>query len=178
MAREYARAALSLAQAEGAAADLEGDCRRLGVLLEQEPRLRAALTDPSYPREARERFLEELFRERLHPLTLNFLRFLILQGRAREVASFTEEVLLQAAQARRRVLAEVRTAEPLEEEQRERLVEALEKATGMKVELKEVVERGLLGGVVVKVGDRVFDGSVKGRLGALKEALERGVLPG
>jgi F-type H+-transporting ATPase subunit delta len=69
------------------------------------------------------------------------------------------------------VAAEVRSAVPLDEDQRRRLAEALSAATGRAVEVKVVVDPEVLGGVVAQVGDTVIDGSVRARLDELRERI-------
>jgi F-type H+-transporting ATPase subunit delta len=68
-------------------------------------------------------------------------------------------------------VGEVRTAIPLDDEQRRRLTEALERATGKKIELKVIVDPSVVGGIVARVGDTVIDGSIRHRLEQLREAL-------
>ena len=65
----------------------------------------------------------------------------------------------------------MRSAIPLTDDQRQRLAEALSKATGKRVSVKVVVDPGVLGGIVAQVGDTVIDGTVRHRLEVLKESL-------
>ena len=69
-----------------------------------------------------------------------------------------------SAERRQHAVAEVRSAFPLDEQQRRRLEEALSRATGKTVEVKVVVDPSVVGGAVAQVGDVVFDGSVRTRL--------------
>jgi F-type H+-transporting ATPase subunit delta len=66
-------------------------------------------------------------------------------------------------------VAEVRSATPLDNRQRNALEKALGEATGKKVEVKVLVDPSIIGGVVAKIGDTVIDGSVKRRLQQLRE---------
>jgi F-type H+-transporting ATPase subunit delta len=74
-----------------------------------------------------------------------------------------------AAESRQSVVAEVRSAVPLDDSQRQQLASALSKATGKKVEVKVLIDPSVIGGIVSKVGDTVIDGSVRRRLEQLKE---------
>jgi F-type H+-transporting ATPase subunit delta len=69
------------------------------------------------------------------------------------------------------VVGEVRSAVPLTDAQRRRLAEALSSATGRKVEVKVIVDPDLVGGVVARVGDVIFDGSIRSRLDEAKQQL-------
>jgi F-type H+-transporting ATPase subunit delta len=66
-------------------------------------------------------------------------------------------------------VAEIRTAVPLDDSQRDRLAEALSAATGKRVELKVIVDPAVLGGILTRIGDTVIDGTVRHRLDQLKE---------
>ena len=72
---------------------------------------------------------------------------------------------------RQHELAEVRSAVDLTAAQRDRLAEALSRATGRQVEVKVVVDPSVVGGIVARVGDEVFDGSIASRLEDAKQAL-------
>ena len=69
------------------------------------------------------------------------------------------------------VLAEVRTALPLEDEQRRAVTERLGELTGETVEMNEVVDESLIGGIAVRIGDRLYDASVRNRLERLRARL-------
>ncbi|MGZ4137558.1 MAG: ATP synthase F1 subunit delta, partial [Actinomycetota bacterium] len=90
---------------------------------------------------------------------------------AREIPDIVEELARMAAAEREHVLGEVRAAVDLSKDQRERLAQALSRATGHVVDVKVVVDPSVIAGVVARVGDMVFDGSVAGRLKAAKRAM-------
>ncbi|HEV3475166.1 MAG TPA: ATP synthase F1 subunit delta, partial [Actinomycetota bacterium] len=82
----------------------------------------------------------------------------------RQLTAIVDDLVALAAERRRSVVAEVRTAVELTDEHRRSLAEALERATGKKVELKAIVDPSVIGGVVARVGDQVIDGSIRRRL--------------
>jgi F-type H+-transporting ATPase subunit delta len=92
-------------------------------------------------------------------------------GQARRIGGIAEELAREAAHRSERTLAEVRAAVPLSDRQRERLADALTRATGHPVELKVDVDPSVVGGVVARVGDEVFDGSLASRLTEAKQRL-------
>jgi F-type H+-transporting ATPase subunit delta len=99
------------------------------------------------------------------------LSFLIAAGRARDLRKIVDAFLQTAAATREHAVAEIRTAVPLTDAQRERLERALSQATGRTVDAKVVVDPTVIGGVVARVDDLVFDGSVASRLEDAKQAL-------
>jgi F-type H+-transporting ATPase subunit delta len=167
--RGYAEALFSIARAEGALPAVEDELYAFGKALGQNNRLREAITDASLPAENKKGLIRDLLGERTHPLTASLLGFVVDAGRAREIAKIVDELARMAADEREHALAEVRTAVELTDEQRERLGRALSRATGKRVEVKAVVDPTLVGGVVARVGDEVFDGSVARRLAAFDQ---------
>lgn len=169
--RGYAQAMFSVAEAEDVLDEVEDELFRFARTLEQQHELRDALTDPGLPAERKRALLAEVLGERTDPVTVNLLGFVIEQGRARELGAIVDELVAVAAERRQSAVAEVRTAVPLDAGHRDRLAEALERATGRKVELKVVVDPTVVGGVVARVGDQVIDGSVRRRLELARERL-------
>jgi F-type H+-transporting ATPase subunit delta len=169
--RAYAQGLLSLAEAEGALDRVQDELYTFAKAVEKNAELREALTDMSLPPENKKALIADLLGERAHPLTATLAGFLVDAGQARRLVPIAEELARLAAERSERTLAEVRTALPLTERQRARLQEALAKATGHPVELKVIVDPSVVGGVVARVGDEVFDGSVASRLADAKHHL-------
>ena len=175
MAREairgYAQALFSVAQAEDALETVEDELFRFARALEQEGELRESLTDPALPIERKKAVLRDILGERASTHTISILGFLVEQGKARELSAIVDELVALASEQREAAVAEVRTAVPIDETQRDELAKALEQATGKKVEMKVVVDPSILGGVVARVGDQVIDGSIRRRLELARDQL-------
>jgi F-type H+-transporting ATPase subunit delta len=169
--RGYARALLSIAETEGALDRVQNELYAFAKSVERQPELRDALTDASLPNERKRAVIDELLGSRAHPLTTRLVGFLVDAGQARRIGAIAEELAREAARTSDRTLAEVRTAVPLSEAKQKLLADALTKATGHAVELKIDVDPSVIGGVVARVGDQVFDGSVASRLEEAKQHL-------
>ena len=167
--RGYAEAMFRVVQAEGELERVEDELYRFGKVLETNHELKQALTDRSIDRTQRTKILDELLADKVSPHTLSLLSFVIEQGRGRQLPEIVEQLSQLAADARQAVVAEVRSAIPLDDSQQSALAEALSKATNKKVEVKVIVDPSVLGGIVATVGDTVIDGTVKHRLDQLKE---------
>jgi F-type H+-transporting ATPase subunit delta len=170
----YAAALLSVAGAEDAVAEVEDELFRFGRTLESSNELRDALIDPALPNERKKALIQDLLGERATPTTIHLLVLVVEQGRGRQLDVIAERVSELAAERRRAVVAEVRSAVDLSEEERRRLTDGLSRATGKQVELKVIVDPEVIGGVVARVGDQVFDGTVRTRLEAARERLGSG----
>jgi F-type H+-transporting ATPase subunit delta len=167
----YAQALFAVARAEGVLTKVEDELYAFGKALEQHTELREALTDAALPAENKKAVVHDVLGDRVNPLTVSLLGFVIDAGRAREIPKIVEELARKASAEREHALAEVRSAVELTAEQRERLAQALSHATGRKVDVKVVVDPSVIGGVVARVGDEVFDGSIANRLEDAKQAL-------
>lgn len=165
----YARALFNVVQAEGELDRVEDELYRFGKILDSNHELKQALSDQSVDRIQREKILGELLEDKVSPHTLGLLTFIVGQGRARQLPQILEQVSALAAEARNSVVAEVRTAVPLDAAQRNALAESLSKATGKKVDVKAIVDPSVLGGVVAKIGDTVIDGTIRHKLEQLKD---------
>lgn len=160
----YAKGLLAVAEAEGELAQFEDELFSFAKALERETGLREALTDPALPAERKKALVRDLVGDRATTLTVSALDLVIEQGRAKDLGRIIEEFVRLAAERRRHVVAEVRSAVQLDERQRERLTAALSRATGLAVEVKVVVDPSVVGGVVARVGDEVLDGTVRTHL--------------
>lgn len=165
----YAGALFQVVRAEGELDRVEDELYRFGKLLETNNELKQALSDQTIESDQRKKVLGELLDGKVSPHTLGLLGFVVEQGRARQLPQILSELSDLAAEARDAVVAEVRSAIPLDDQQKTSLAQALSKTTGKKVELKVIVDPDVLGGVVAKVGDTVIDGTVRRRLEQLKE---------
>jgi F-type H+-transporting ATPase subunit delta len=168
----YAEALFGVVRAEDELDRVEDELFRFGKLLESNHDLKQALSDRALDRTQRIKILEELLGDKVSSHTLALLTFIVSQGRARQLPQILEEVANLAAEARDSVVAEVRSAVPLDEGQRRSLAEALSKSTGKKVDVKVLIDPSVIGGVVAKVGDTVIDGTVRRRLEQLKEQVK------
>jgi F-type H+-transporting ATPase subunit delta len=105
----------------------------------------------------------------------NFFAFLIEQRRLVAFDAIHDEFNRLADEAAGRVRAEVRSANPLRDEQRARLVDALARRTGKNIELTVHVDPSLIGGAIATVGGLVFDGSLRTQLSQLRSTLTQGL---
>ncbi len=168
----YAAAMFEVARAEDALEAVEDELFRVARTFEANEELRSTLTDPAVPIDRRLSILDDLLGGgRASPVTSALVAFVVAAGRGRELPAIIDKLVERAAGERSEVVAEVRTAIPLDDQMRERLGAALSSATGKTVSVKGVVDPSVLGGVVARIGDTVFDGSVRHRLDQLKEAI-------
>ena len=168
-----ANAALRAAEGDGVLDDVEDELFRFARLLEREPALRAALTDPGLPVQNKSGLVRTLLTDRAQPATVRLVEIVVTRPRGRSVEAALEELSRLAAARRQRLVAHVRVARPLDEAQTARLASALERTYGRQVALQVDVDPSVLGGVEVRVGDSVLDGTVARGLQKARRQLVR-----
>ena len=167
----YAAALVEVARAEGSLPQVENELFSLARAFESSDELRETLTDQALPAERRQAIVENLLGGKASPITTNLVSFVVGAGRARDLPAIIDRVVERAAAERKHVVAEVRSAGELDAKRREKLAHALSKNLGLEVEVKVIVDPSVIGGVSVRVGDTVIDGTVRHRLDQLKERL-------
>ena len=168
----YAAAFFEVARAEGALSVVEEELFKLADVLAQSDELRSTLTDASLPSEKRQEIIQDLLgKANATPITTNLVSFVVGAGHARDLPGIISSLIERAASDRKHSVAEVRSAVPLDEDQRKRLANALSKNLGKEVEVKVHVDPSVIGGISARVGDVVIDGTVRHRLDQLKETI-------
>lgn len=168
-----AQALFAMAEQVDVLDEVEDELFRFGRILDREPPLRRALTDPALPADRKTELLQSLLGDRVQDATIALVREVVLRPRGRTIDRGLEEYGRLAAARRERLVAQVRTAVPLTNKQLERLGASLESRLGHPVALNVELDPDLVGGLTVRVGDKLFDGSIAHRL-----ALARRVMTG
>jgi F-type H+-transporting ATPase subunit delta len=171
-ARRYARALLevSFTSAGGDPGALRRELVEAAELLEGQHDLAEALASPAVPADRKRALVEAVWRE-ANPLLRRLLTLLVERGRMGLLPALAAAYGELWNAARGVVPAEATSAVPLTGEQRAQVERALGRATGRDVELTAQVDPEVLGGLLVRVGGVVYDGTVRGRLRALRERL-------
>jgi F-type H+-transporting ATPase subunit delta len=161
------------AEVDGALDEVEDELFRFGRILDRNPRLSLALTDPAAPGEAKTALVDRLLAGRAHPVTVRLAQQAAVDHVHGDVGRRLEEFSRVAAARRNRVVAVVRTAVALDAGQVDRLRAALSRYFGREIQLQTDLDPSVLGGVVVRVGDDLVDGTVLRRLAAARQGLLR-----
>ncbi len=167
----YARAFVDVARAEGRLGEVVDELFRFARTFESSEALRDALVDELIPVERRQAIVEDLLGGRASDVTTSLVSFVVGAGRGRDLPAIADRVVAMAAHERDQEVAEVRSVIPLSDDQRQRLAEALSRATGKEVDVRVIVDPSVMGGLVAQVGDTVIDGSVRRRIDQLRELL-------
>jgi F-type H+-transporting ATPase subunit delta len=166
-----ALAAFTGADRAGELEELEGELFFAATLVEQEPAVRSALTNPGLPVANKRALMADLLEGRVSRRAAALVDLLVELNEGHDIDTVLKEWAEAAAARRNRVVAEVRSAVELDDQRRARLAEALTRVLGKPVVLQTSVDTAILGSVVVRVGNELFDGSIRSRLEQAREAL-------
>ena len=174
-ARRYARALFALAKEQRRAQETNAELDLLAELFDASPELRGALLTPLHPAKQRLAVLRAVAaREGLSKLITNFYSFLIDQRRLVDFPGIRDEFKRLVDQESGLMTAQIVSATPLDDRRRDRLRRALSERTGYEVKLDVSVDPDLIGGATAKVGDLIFDGSIRTQLEQLRANLTKG----
>jgi F-type H+-transporting ATPase subunit delta len=172
IARRYAKALMDLGVADG---NYERLGRELGVLaraIKASPELVAAMTNPAFAREDREKVLRAVLqRIGASQTVVNATRLLLDRQRVAQLPDISRELDTMIDEKAGRIAAVVTAATPLDGGQQQRLSAALERMSGKKVQMQVAHDPALLGGVVAQLGDTIYDGSLRTQLEKMKQTL-------
>lgn len=173
LARRYARAILELASEQNQVDQLGKELADFASSWNDSAELRGVFANPEFGLTQRKAILTELLaRAQVSPLTRNSVLYLADRNRLAALPDIARAYAELAERSSGTVRAEVTSASPLSEAYYGQLQKALEQVTGHKVTIERKTDPGLIAGVVTKVGDKVFDGSIRTRLSELKESLK------
>lgn len=171
LSRRYAGALFETARKAKVIDPVESDLGLLTYSLEATPTLREALNHPLIPPDRKKSMVRELFAESVQDITLDFLGLLVDKKREAILEDVESEYLKIANEYRNIVSVRVTSAVELTPEECKVLRSKLEQFTGKNVDLQVQQDRGLIGGLIVRIGDTILDGSVAGNLIALRNQL-------
>ena len=169
-ARRYADAAIELGRSGRTLDDWERDLSRLGEALHN-PDLRRLVEHPAIPYPRKEAVLRRVAGDGIGEEPLRLVLLMIRRGRPGAIDRMIEHFGELLRRERGIALAEVRTALPLEDAQRQAVARRLAELTGDTVEMNELVDESLIGGIAVRIGDRLYDASERSRLERLRARL-------
>jgi F-type H+-transporting ATPase subunit delta len=172
LARRYARAILELGTAQRNLDQLGAELRALAQAMKGSPELVSSLTNPAIRRADRRRVIDALLQRVSASQHTRNLIYILLDGeRLASLPSISREVDAMIEARSGRISAEVTSARPLDAAELKQITAALEQLSGKQVSVTRREDPDLLGGVVAKLGDTVYDGSLRTQLRNLRDEL-------
>ena len=168
--RTYARSLFAAAKDAGRVAGVREELADFVEATRQVPELQEILRNPQLDKRAKAAAVDAVAGEG-DPLVRNLLRLLVEKGRAGEVEQVAEEFERMAAAEEGELSVELTTAYELSDEEARAIIGQIEQRSGRRVEASREVDPELIGGMVLQVGSRRVDASVRGRLEQLGREL-------
>jgi len=170
--RRYARAIIDLGTATGNLDKVAADLRSLAKALTESKELATVMTNPAIRRSDRKKVIDAILtRIDVQPHTRSLVYLLLDGERIDALTGIAREVDAMIDAKSGRIAAEITSAKPLDASQLSQITAALEKLSNKKVDVTKKVDPEIIGGVVAKVGDKVYDGSLRTQLRNLRDEL-------
>ncbi len=170
----YARAVLELAEQENISESIYKDLEFVEKTLESSIQLKVFTINPIIQEWRKVRVYKEIFEKRISPLTLHFLLFIIKKRRSNLIESIAEQFMLQYNELKNRKFVEIQSAVELDEELKTRAIKKINALINKTILPDFKVNPELKGGILFRVDDWVYDGSLKNQLERLHRQLIEG----
>jgi len=150
---------------------VEDELFRFERIVENEGEIAGLLDETTVEPSRRTALLDSLVEDKVAPVTLALLHHAVASERKRNIVLAIDDLLERAAQHRNRSVARVVSAVPLTDQQEQQLADTLTEMYGRPISVRSALDPDIRGGLVVRVGDEVIDGSVAGRFAAARARL-------
>ena len=169
--REYAEALFALAAEENAADEYLQALETVKQVVDENPDYIEFLASPAIALSERINSVEEAFGADMPEYVVSFLKLLCENGKVRTLFGCIDEFSKLAMAFSNRTVAEIYSAVPLNDEQKTGVCKKLEKLTKKSVDPVYIIDESLIGGLKIEVDGKTFDGSIKHRLGEMKDVM-------
>lgn len=173
LARVYAKALIDQAQEQKELDQVRNDMQLVRQVLAANSQLRVAFASPVIKEQTKQKVFEELFKDQLSKLALQFGSLAVSKGRAQDLAPIAQAVEEAYREIKGIEHARVTTAYELSSQELQRLREKLAELTGKQIELENTISEAIIGGMIVRVGDRQYNGSVASELARLRRDFKK-----
>ncbi len=172
-ARRYARAIFQMALKREEVDVVASGLAQVALSEDASPQLMTVLQHPRITRERKKELLKQVFGDSVPADVANFLTLLVDKDRADILPEVAIQFRRLLDENRKQLDAEATTAIPMSDAQRDALLNRLQAQTGYTIRLQTRVDESIVGGLIVRVGDRLIDGSVRTQLQTMREQLKQ-----
>ncbi len=177
IARRYAKALFAAAKEEGKLEAFSQALKEIDAFLEENPDIESTLVSPIFPADLKHSVIDGVIKALdIKGTLVSFLRLLVDRYRIQYLRQIVDSFQGFMDEEMGIVRAVVRAAVPMSEDLKKKFAEVLEQVTGKQVTLQIEEDPAIVGGVVARVGDMVWDGSIKSQLQNIRESIGRGEL--
>jgi len=174
--RRYAKALFRIAQEQNRVAEVEKDLRLLADTLKEHAELRQILLNPTVTKQMKKDLARQVFGGRVSETVLNAVQLMVDKGRETLLDTLVDAYLEFANEAMEQAAATVYSARLLTDGELRQIADTFGTITGKTVVARQVLKPELIGGIQVLIGDRLYDGSLSGKLQRLQKTLTQQAL--
>jgi F-type H+-transporting ATPase subunit delta len=172
VAKRYAKALFELAQAQNQIAQVEEELSQVVGIIRDNLDMEKLLTHPNIDTSKKVIFLKQLFEGKVLDIVLSTICLLVERRREELLSALLEDFVIIANEALGQALAIVTTPLALTESEASDIAARFSKISGKKIQVSSIIDPSLLGGLTVRIGDRLYDGSLSGKLARLEKSLQ------
>jgi F-type H+-transporting ATPase subunit delta len=174
IARRYATALADVGIEKGESRRIQEDLSGWELMLKANPELREVFENPTVAYDQKRKLLTAIIeRTKVGPLTANFLRVLLRNGRIGALDTINKEYAAVLDDRSGVVAAGISTARPVPDPVKETIRSQVKQLTGRQARLSFAIDKSLIGGLVTRIGSTIYDGSIRSQLDRFKEGAER-----
>lgn len=171
-AKRYAKALYEASAGRNAVEETLAEFKEAAQVLESHPDLTRVLEHPNVDTSAKVELVKSVFAGGVSPMVLNMLVLLVERKRTDIISVVYEQFVKTAGEALGRAEAVVYSPKQLTEQETALVAERFSAVTGKKIQVTNIVDESLLGGIRVRIGDMLYDGSLRGKLNRLAKTLQ------
>ncbi|WP_353893155.1 F0F1 ATP synthase subunit delta [Proteinivorax hydrogeniformans] len=172
IAKRYSKALFNLALEQDIVDEIYDDCRGVAEFLDKEQSALQFLASPNVTKEKKSQLITKSFEGKVNEHTLNFMKLLITKGRTEYLTKCCHLYIKSVEEHKGIIKANIQTAQKLNDSQLDSAKAKISSITGKEVLLSSEVQEDLIGGMVIKIGNKIIDGSVKNRLKLIEQSLK------
>ncbi len=170
--KRYAEALFEVALEMEKLEDVEEEITFVSNVFEKEDRLKTVFEHPKLSKTEKKDIVNSLFKEKLSKEVMNLLYITIDKGRERFIKDIKNSYISLSNEERGIVEASAVTAVPMSDKEISKLQDNLSKKLNKNVKLKNITDESIIGGVLIRIEDRVMDSSIKGKLEDIQKSLK------
>ena len=175
VANRYAKSLLQLAKENEAVEAISADMHLLAETIAESRDLKLLLDNPIVTGEQKGKILQTIFDGKVTNVTVNLMQVTIQNKRESHLADIANSFIAQQMVLENKVIANITTAVPLNDELRTKAMSVIKTMSDKEVTLQESVDPDIIGGLIVKIGDKQIDASVKRRLKNFQQELSKNI---
>lgn len=173
VSKTYSEALFEVALEEGMIDRFLDEINFVADSLKEFPEFQNIIKSPTINKNEKKNIISDVFKEKLSQEMLNFLKIIIDKSRGNSIEAIREDFKAKVNNHKGIVDAVAITAIPMSKEDSDKLINKLSGITGKTINLTNEIDKSIIGGVMVKIGDKVIDGTLKGKLDNIKEELSQ-----